>query len=187
MLLVNMRLTTPCCGLREYHKPPHSLTAENLRTSELSPSEDSLVVEKNVCELRACPDVRSWQSVPPAESPRGARAGACPRAGDSVASKKMVVTKNASFCYHHLCTIFGSTQKRNILRDFGYHHLLNHSFGGDGGNDFCSKTQYSVRVHLFDRKMVVTKTQHFSLPPSFRPCRDFRRQAPGRPRRTAAI
>ena len=46
MLLVNMRLTTPCCGLREYHKPPHPLTAENLRTSELSPSADSLVVEK---------------------------------------------------------------------------------------------------------------------------------------------
>ena len=81
----------------------------------------------------------------------------------------------------------GDNQKRNILRDFGYHNLVNHSFGGNGGHDFCSKTQYSVRVHLFDRKMVVTKTQHFSLPPSFRPYRDFRRQAPGRPRRTAAI
>ena len=51
MLLVNMRLTTPCCGLREYHKPPHPLTAENLRTSELSPSEDSLVVEKTYVSL----------------------------------------------------------------------------------------------------------------------------------------
>ena len=105
MLLVNMQLTTPCCGLREYHKPPHPLTAENLRTSELSPSEDSLVVEKTYVSLG-----HVQMCDPGSPSPLQRVLGelglaSVPEPGMRFPSKRW------------------SRQKRRTLRDFGGDHL----------------------------------------------------------------